>query len=178
MDVLIRSHNEFRKFFNEFFPPVYALMRKYTEDEEVARDLTQEAFLRLYESRVEFETLENAKAFLYTIARHLYFNYYKRERLRENTGLLNVIEEVDEDNYLQEVMLRETIRILYTAIDKLPSQTRKIIMLNLQGKNNCEVAVELRISVNTVKSMKKSAYLTLRKLMDKEYLWLLMFLLG
>lgn len=176
MNVLIRSHNEFRKFFNEFFPSVYALMRKYTE-EEVALDLTQEAFLRLYESRMEFESLENAKAFLYTIARHLYFNYYKRERLRENADFLNVIEEVDEDNYLQEVMSRETIRILYAAIDQLPSQTRKIILLNLQGKSNGEVAVELHISVNTVKSMKKSAYLTLRKLMDKEYLWLLLFLL-
>lgn len=39
---------------------------------------------------------------------------------------------------------------------------KKIILLNLQGKNNNEVAEELNISVNTVKSLKKSAYMTLR----------------
>lgn len=83
---------------------------------------------------------------------------------------------MDEENYLQEVTLRETIRILYDAIDRLPPQSQKIILLNLQGKNNNEVAEELNISVNTVKSLKKSAYMTLRKYVGKEYLWLLIFL--
>lgn len=83
---------------------------------------------------------------------------------------------MDDDNYLQEVTLRETIRILYAAIDRLPPQSQKIILLNLQGKNNNEVAEELNISVNTVKSLKKSAYMTLRKYVGKEYLWLLIFL--
>lgn len=176
MGVIIRSHIEFKKFFREFFPSVYALMRKYTEDDELARDLTQDAFMRLYESREEFETLENAKAFLYTIARRLYFNHYKHLRVQENMRLMYSEEEMNDDNYLQEVTLHETIRILYAAIDRLPSQSQKIILLNLQGKNNNEVAEELHISVNTVKSLKKSAYLTLRKYVGKEYLWLIILL--
>lgn len=176
MAIMIRSHTEFKKFFHEFFPSVYALMQKYTEDEELARDITQEAFMKLYESREEFETVDNAKAFLYTIARRLYFNHYKHLRVVENLYPELSGEEVDEENYLQEVTLRETIRILYAAIDRLPPQSKKIILLNLQGKNNNEVAEELNISVNTVKSLKKSAYMTLRKYVGKEYLWLLIFL--
>lgn len=81
---MIRSHTEFKKFFHEFFPSVYALIQKYTEDEELARDITQEEFIKLYESREEFETVDNAKAFLYTIARRLYFNHYKHLRVVEN----------------------------------------------------------------------------------------------
>ena len=177
MGVIIRSHIEFKKFFYEFFPTVYALMRKYTEDDELARDLTQEAFVKLYESREEFESPENAKAFLYTIARRLYFNHYKHLRVLENSQLMYSEDEINDDNYLQEVTLHETIRILYAAIDRLPDQTRKIILLNLEGKNNNEVAEELHISVNTVKSLKKSAYQTLRKYVDKEYLWVLIFFL-
>lgn len=176
MAIMIRSHTEFKKFFHEFFPSVYALMQKYTEDEELARDITQEAFMKLYESREEFETVDNAKAFLYTIARRLYFNHYKHLRVVENLYPELSGEVVDEENYLQEVTLRETIRILYDAIDRLPPQSQKIILLNLQGKNNNEVAEELNISVNTVKSLKKSAYMTLRKYVGKEYLWLLIFL--
>lgn len=176
MAIMIRSHTEFKKFFHKFFPSVYALMQKYTEDEELARDITQEAFMKLYESREEFETVDNAKAFLYTIARRLYFNHYKHLRVVENLYPELSGEEVDEENYLQEVTLRETIRILYAAIDRLPPQSKKIILLNLQGKNNNEVAEELNISVNTVKSLKKSAYMTLRKYVGKEYLWLLIFL--
>lgn len=176
MAIMIRSHTEFKKFFHEFFPSVYALMQKYTEDEELARDITQEAFMKLYESREEFETVDNAKAFLYTIARRLYFNHYKHLRVVENLYPELSGEEANDENYLQEVTLRETIRILYAAIDRLPPQSKKIILLNLQGKNNNEVAEELNISVNTVKSLKKSAYMTLRKYVGKEYLWLLIFL--
>ena len=45
--------------------------------------------------------------------------------------------------------------MLYAAIDQLPPQTRKVILLNLEGKTNPEVAEELGISVNTVKCLKK-----------------------
>ena len=178
MSVKVRSHIEFKKFFHEFFPTVYALMRKYTEDDELARDLTQEAFVKLYESREEFESLENARAFLYTIARRLYFNHYKHLCIQKNIRIMDTRDEADDNNYLRDVTMHETIRTLYAAIDRLPAQTRKIILLNLEGKNNKEVAEELHISVNTVKSLKKSAYLTLRKYVDKEYLWLLIFLTG
>lgn len=176
MGVSIQSHTAFRKFFLEFFPSVYALMLKYTGDKEIARDLTQEAFVRVYESREEFERIDNAKAFLYTVARRLYFNYYKHEKIRKNLFGMEIKEEEEED-FLQAVTLNETIRILYAAINKLAPQTRKIILLNLQGKNNNEIAEELHISVNTVKSMKKSAYQVLRKYLNAEYLWLLPFLL-
>ena len=52
---------------------------------------------------------------------------------------------------------------------------------NLQGKTFIsvqEVAEELGISVNTVKCLKKSAYDTLRGLLSKNYLVILLFLLG
>ena len=90
------------------------------------------------------------------------------------------LDENDTDDYdfLQEVTRQETIRILYTAIDQLPPQSRRVILLNLEGKNNNEVAGELKISVNTVKFLKKSAYETLRGLLSKNYFFVLMFLLG
>lgn len=176
MAVIIRTDTEFRKFFNEFFPAVYNLMKKYTGETEISRDLTQEAFLKVYECREEFETFENAKAFLYTVARHLYFNFCKHEKVWNKLQTVLEYPEEENENFLQEVTFRETVRILYQAIDQLAPQSRKIILLNLQGKSNNEVAEELHISVNTVKSMKKSAYLTLRKLIGKEFLWVIIFL--
>lgn len=178
MGVVLRSHKEFRKFYNEFFPSVYLLMQKYTGEKEVAGDLAQEAFVKIYECKEEFETLDNAKAFLYTVARNLYLNHCKHERIKEIHARTQEQRETEEINFLEEVTLRETIRILYAAIDKLAPQTRNIILLNLKGKNNAEVAEELHISVNTVKSMKKSAYVVLRKYLNKEYLWILMLWAG
>lgn len=53
-----------------------------------------------------------------------------------------------------------------------------MILLNLEGKTNPEVAEELGISVNTVKCLKKSAYETLRGALSQNYFVILMFLLG
>jgi len=65
---------------------------------------------------------------------------------------------------------------LYDAVDKLPSQTRSIILLNLKGFNNTEVE-RLGVSVNTIKSLKKSAYVTLRTLLSKDLLMILFVLI-
>lgn len=172
MPIKLKSHSEFRKFYHEFFPSVYALMCKYTEDYDIADDLAQEAFIKVYECKEEFDSIENAKAFLYTVARNLYFNYYKHEKIKDQALAIEGGEEC-ELSWLDEVTATETIRLLYAAIDKLAPQTRKIILLNLQGKNNNEVAEILGISVNTVKSMKKSAYSMLRKYLDRDGLFLL-----
>jgi RNA polymerase sigma-70 factor (ECF subfamily) len=69
------------------------------------------------------------------------------------------------------------LRILHQAIDTLPPQTRKIILLGLNGKNNNEIAEALNISVNTVKSLKKSAYTSLRGQLKDPMLFLLFLLI-
>ncbi|WP_294142807.1 sigma-70 family RNA polymerase sigma factor [uncultured Sanguibacteroides sp.] len=175
MGVGIRSHREFEHFFREFYPSVYTFMRRYTEDGELAADLTQEAFVRVYERRDEIESIDYAKAFLYTIARHLYWNHCRHLQVAENYR--TQWDEEEDYGILKEITRQETIRILYAAINKLAPQTRRIILLNLEGKNNAEVAEELHISVNTVKCLKKSAYVTLRGLLSKDYMVLLMLLL-
>ena len=71
----IVSHKEFKAFFETFFITVYTLMQRYTGECELSRDFTQEAFVRVFEHRGEFETEENAKAFLYTVVRRIYLDH-------------------------------------------------------------------------------------------------------
>ena len=169
----IVSHKEFKAFFETFFIPVYTLMQRYTGERELSRDFTQEAFVRVFEHWGEFETEENVKAFLYTVARRIYLDHCKHQKI-ENQYQNRVNEEDPEEyDFLKEVTQQEVSRILYDAIDKLPSQTRSIILLNLKGFNNTEVAERLGVSVNTIKSLKKSAYVTLRTLLSKDLLMIL-----
>ena len=178
MGAIIQSDKEFEAFFRENFSAVYAFMKRYTQDDELAADLAQETFIRVFERREEIVSVDYGKAFLYTVARHLYWTHCKHQRAMENYFAQLDENDTDDYDFLQEVTRQETIRILYTAIDQLPPQSRRVILLNLEGKNNNEVAGELKISVNTVKFLKKSAYETLRGLLSKNYFFVLMFLLG
>lgn len=169
----IVSHKEFKAFFETFFIPVYTLMQRYTGERELSRDFTQEAFVRVFEHWGEFETEENAKAFLYTVARRIYLDHCKHQKIENQYQNRVNEEELEEYDFLKEVTQQEVSRILYEAVDKLPSQTRSIILLNLKGFNNTEVAERLGVSVNTIKSLKKSAYVTLRTLLSKDLLMIL-----
>ena len=169
----IVSHKEFKAFFETFFIPVYTLMQRYTGERELSRDFTQEAFVRVFENWGEFETEENAKAFLYTVARRIYLDHCKHQKIENQYQNRVNGEELEEYDFLKEVTQQEVSRILYDAVDKLPSQTRSIILLNLKGFNNTEVAERLGVSVNTIKSLKKSAYVTLRTLLSKDLLMIL-----
>ena len=178
MSTFIKSDQDFERFFKEFYPAVYAFMQHYTGDAELSADLTQDVFLRVYEQREKIVSLESAKAFLYTVGRYLYWNHCKHERARER--YMEQLQEDEEDDYdfLSEVTKEETIRLLYAAIDKLPPQTRRIILLNLDGKNNDEIAEELSVTVNTVKTLKQSAYSALRKMLTRNLYLLLITVLG
>ncbi|WP_302300438.1 RNA polymerase sigma factor [Butyricimonas virosa] len=169
----IVSHKEFKAFFETFFIPVYTLMQRYTGERELSRDFTQEAFVRVFEHWGEFETEENAKAFLYIVARRIYLDHCKHQKIENQYQNRVNEEELEEYDFLKEVTQQEVSRILYDAVDKLPSQTRSIILLNLKGFNNTEVAERLGVSVNTIKSLKKSAYVTLRTLLSKDLLMIL-----
>ena len=87
------------------------------------------------------------------------------------------VSEAKDPDFLHEITYQETLRILHQAIDTLPPQTRKIILLGLNGKNNNEIAEALNISVNTVKSLKKSAYTSLRGQLKDPMLFLLFLLI-
>lgn len=168
----------FKEFFESFFIPVCQFIKRYTGEEEVA-DIAQEVLVKVYERWNEFDSWENAKAFLYTAARNLCLDFIKHKKAEANyLSAYTSGEKSDDLVFLKEVTRQETFRILYTAIGKLPAQSKQIIMLGLEGLSNAEVGEKLGISVNTVKTLKKNAYAVLRQLLSKEYLILLLVLLN
>ena len=63
MSAIIQSNKDFEVFFRENFPSVYAFMKRYTGDDELAADLAQETFIRVYERRDEIVSVDYGKLF-------------------------------------------------------------------------------------------------------------------
>jgi len=71
----------------------------------------------------------------------------------------------------------EVYSMLFEAIDSLPEKQREIFLLAMKGKKNSEIAEAMRISVNTVKSQKRSGLEKLRNRLSPEvYLIAFLFL--
>ena len=73
-------------------------------------------------------------------------------------------------------MIKEEVAsIVFQEINKLSETSRKILFRALEGYSNEEIAVELGVSINTVKTHKARSYIVLRR--NLGYLRVLMYLL-
>lgn len=106
--------------------------------------------------------------------------HLRREKFQERYTQHVKNEETDEYSDLEfaETVREELIRQLYFHIDELPEERRKIILLSIKGYSGNEIAEELGISINTVKTQKSRSFKYLReKLSGSTYsFWLTIFL--
>ena len=155
------SKNDFKSFFLNYFHTVVRFAVAYLQDESECQDIAQETFIRLYQSWPSIETEEQARSFMYTTARNLCISRIRHQTIEEQfvlTELEKTNPDEPDENFYSEVTYQETLRLLRRAIDVLPAITSNYSA----GTEWHEVAEMLGISVNTVKTLKKGAYKSLR----------------
>ena len=155
----------FKEIFKLYYHPLCMYAYRYVQD----------AFLNLWERRREFHALNAIRSFLYLSVRNACLNWLKHLAVRQRN-------EMDFASFLQEELeddciLEDTIHArLYVAIEELPDRAREIVLMSLKGASNPEIALNLGISLNTVKTVKLRAYRVLREKL-KEINWLLVIFL-
>jgi RNA polymerase sigma factor (sigma-70 family) len=149
---------DFNLFFEEFFESLY----RFT------LNITQETFIKLYEKRSDFDLEEKAKSFAYITAKNKSLDYLKHRKVEEKYSKY-LDPETEEASFVNEVTYQETIRIVRQAVEQLPPQCRAVILHNLNGKGNQDIADEMGISINTVKTQKKIAYKLLREILGSKH---------
>jgi len=164
--------------FDEFYDALCYFAARLIIDSEEAKDIVGESFIKLWELRGNFKSMQNVKAFLYITTRNTCLNYLKQaERsARQQQEAAYIIAEND-DLSLMEVTRAELLRQLYMAIESLPPQCQKIIKMSyVLGKKNQEIAEELGLSLQTIKNQKSRAVELLKARLAKKTDWMLLVL--
>lgn len=160
----------FKQVYNNMFKSLCLYAYKMLPEEDVVNDAVQEAFIIMWNKREEYNSMLGAKGYLYTVVRNKIISELRIRK--KETGEAEVIEDIEFDN---QITKEETYKLLHEAIATLPDQTQNIIKLSMNGHSNLEIAEELDISVNTVKTLKKIGYSKLREKL-KENIFLLILL--
>jgi len=130
-------------------------------DMDIAKDLVQDVFIKLWEKDTPINPNQSVKALLYTAVRNACLNFLRQEAIEEKR--LSVIISEDSDSLFEEAKLEEDVHAkLYRAINQLSSRSKESILLTIHGYSNQEIAEEMQISVNSVKTLKQRAYRLLR----------------
>lgn len=158
--------HSFKSFYKMYFNSIVQFAIYYLENEDEGEDIAQETFLKIYEKWDMINSEEQMRSYLYITAKNLCFDKLRHQNVKEGysqqIAIENKMSNEEEESFLSEVTYQETFRQLYKAIGELPPRAQRIILLGLKGKSNIEISEELNISVNTVKTLKKNAYKSLR----------------
>jgi RNA polymerase sigma-70 factor (family 1) len=159
-DFLSDGKDQFKLVFESLYPVMCLYAKRFVNDSNIAEDISQEVFIELWRQREKFENYNQVKAFLYLSVKNKCLNFIKHQKV-EATYVNEVLHTESEED--MQVIEAEVINQLTNAIESLPEQQKQVILHNLQGLKNEEIADAMQISVNTVKLHKKSAYQALRQ---------------
>gem|GEM_PF-1068109 len=161
---------EFEKIYNRFFSFFYQVAFHFLHQEEDAKEVVQESFIKLWEKNVYTKSEPEIKNYLFIIVRNRCLNLLRDQRrnLREtnipdylvasiNYKLLN---ETGEDILLCQE-LSEKIQV---AIAGLTPQCKAVFSLSrFEDMSNSEIAQKLNISIKAVEASMTRALKKLRE---------------
>jgi RNA polymerase sigma-70 factor (ECF subfamily) len=143
------NRKNFENLFSEYSDVIYRLCLYKTSKEDVAHDLTQETFLRLWKTISSNKDITKPKQYIYQITRNLIVDYYKRNKevsldVLQEEGFEPKSEEGSAEILFEVSMLKE-------AIEGLDQEFRDVIYMKfVEGMKVQEIAEILDISENLV----------------------------
>lgn len=157
----------FEQLYDLYKVQVFNFCYSIVKHDPEAQEVVQDTFLKIWQSRDQFDEIISFNGFLYRIAKNLTLNKIRRKAgqpihfddLKDDLSILNQTE--------NEVLFQDMKEMLNTAIEALPRKRQEIFRLSREeGLSNEEIAVRMDISVNTVKGQMRKALAFLKSYLE------------
>lgn len=182
LERLARGNPEaFTILYRRYGRKLHAHLLRMIRSEEIAREIFQDVFMKIWEFREKIDVNKPFAAFLYHIAENKVYDYFRRaareKRLAENLVVSYADFYTDDED---EALYQERFCLINNAIDLLPPVRKQIYLFSkLEGKSYEEIARLLGISTSTVNDHIVKANRFLKKVLAGHtgtvVLWIILF---
>jgi RNA polymerase sigma-70 factor, ECF subfamily len=147
----IRNDDEeaFEVVFKKYYYDLCVFCNQYTGDINRSKEIVQDLFVYLWESRKQLEIKKSLRAYLYSAARN------NAIRLAKGNQEISIQDHNREISIEMENILEydELARFINRELDNLPPQCRKIFLASRKdGLKYAEIAMKFGLSVKTVEA--------------------------
>lgn len=159
--------------FKAYYLRLHSFALHWVRTEEVAKDIVQDAFLNLVEQHAILSKPELLiKSYLYSTVKNLCLNHIRNSQNRNRINSIIAWDEMDDVDLMDNLIRSEVLGELYQELALLPQGCQHICrLIYFEGKKYEEVALELGVSINTVKSQRQRALRLLKnRLFDAMFL--------
>jgi RNA polymerase sigma-70 factor (family 1) len=162
----------FALLFNQYQDPLTRFILKFVKLPQLAEDLCQEVFLKIWQQRGKLAELQSFRAFLFVVARNHTTNTLQTVSRSQaaigaitREGLSHRMPSAADD----QVLTREYQAFLTRAIDSLPPRSREVFRLcRNEQLSYDQVAAQLGISRNSVKNHMVHSMKVLKAAVEKD----------
>lgn len=165
------SREAFDELVRRTYVDTYTLAVRLTGNEEDARDVVQDAYLRAWKGLRRFRGDSQFTTWMYRITANAAYTHVQKRKRQRTTALEGVEEPVDERlEAMPEVMAESNAGLaeLAEAVNLLPPKLREIVILkDVYGLPHEAIGEELSISVAAAKVRLHRGRKRLRELLDE-----------
>jgi RNA polymerase sigma factor (sigma-70 family) len=157
-------------YFRQYAEILFRDLTGYCGCEEDAEEITQEAFLRLYEALAAGETIDRPDAWVFTVARRLMFDRFKQSRYDEAkyrefgrfvAKLMHGFQPPD-----AALVDQQRTVALRSALKSLPRLERQMLIARAQGQKLRQIGAEAGMDGRRVSEIIARAIKTLQRLCE------------
>ncbi|WP_306349761.1 RNA polymerase sigma-70 factor [Flavobacterium sp. '19STA2R22 D10 B1'] len=176
----IRNGNEaaFEKVFKMYFKNLHAFAYTFMKNDDIAEEIVQNVFFRIWEKRDQLQIDDSLKAYLYRAVHNESLNHLKHLKVKSSFQLqYSDHMESSNSDASNEMIASELENNIQKAINELPQQCRTIFQMSrYEQLKYQQIADHLNISIKTVENQMGKALKVLRSKLV-EYLPFLLLLL-
>lgn len=154
----------YKELYERYWPQLLSFARRLLRDEEDAKDVIQETFIKLHTKLGSIEVEQSVRSYLYRSVRNAIIDRAKHDKIKGNyiEGIRQYMEAGYEHADAQ-LQLKELSALIESEIEKLPPKMRAIFELSRkQYMSHKEIAEEVGIDEKTVKKQLSNAIIRLR----------------
>ncbi len=151
---------------DKYYAALNFFAQKLLNNKEVAEEIIDDVFIKLWQKQPDFSQCKNIKAVLYIAVKNACLNYIqsRKREMHKQQALAYYLKEETEDYILNQITRAEVLREVYAEMQKLPLEQRRVMQLLFkEGLNKEQAAEQLNISIHTVKKHKLKGIRALRE---------------
>ena len=160
----------FGHLFNRYIEILHPFITTFTKSTVATREMIQETFIRVWLNRDKLSSIENPRAWIFTIASRECIAGL-RKKLADQKLVQNLAKEVapPEDATSQRLGLKELQQMIHEAVEQFPPQRKRIYYMSReQGMKIRDIAQALDISPNTVKNVLVTCLKAIREYLESK----------
>jgi RNA polymerase sigma-70 factor (family 1) len=150
----------FTAIYKEYHLRVYQFAKKFLPGESDAEDLTADTFVKLWDHKTDFGSLDHIRAFLHTTVKNACLDLLKHTHTKtgKHNEIFQRLTESGQREFQLEEVRAELMKLVYAEVEKLPAKMKTIFLLSYkEGLKPAEIAERLNLSVQTVSNQKTNA---------------------